>query len=65
VLAQFSFPATPPCLAVDEAVRHGFQVAVVLVPGELDDLLLAVNQGLTLAHSSAQLQRFVWDRGCA
>jgi hypothetical protein len=22
-------------------------------------------QGLTLAHSSAQLERFVWDRGCA
>ena len=22
-------------------------------------------QGLTLAHSSAQLERFLWDRGCA
>ena len=25
----------------------------------------APNQGLTLAHFSAQLERFVWDRGCA
>jgi hypothetical protein len=24
-----------------------------------------VNQGLTLVHLSAQLERFVWDRGCA
>jgi hypothetical protein len=23
------------------------------------------NQGLTLAHFSAQLERFLWDRGCA
>ena len=22
-------------------------------------------QGLTLVHFSAQLERFVWDRGCA
>jgi len=22
-------------------------------------------QGLTLVHSSAQLERFFWDRGCA
>ena len=26
---------------------------------------LAVRQGLTLVHLSAQLERFVWDRGCA
>jgi len=25
----------------------------------------AVGQGLTLVHFSAQLERFVWDRGCA
>ena len=25
----------------------------------------SVDQGLTLVHFSAQLERFVWDRGCA
>jgi len=25
----------------------------------------ASDQGLTLVHFQAQLQRFVWDRGCA
>jgi hypothetical protein len=25
----------------------------------------AISQGLTLVHFSAQLERFVWDRGCA
>jgi hypothetical protein len=25
----------------------------------------AAGQGLTLVHFSAQLERFVWDRGCA
>jgi len=24
-----------------------------------------VGQGLTLVHFSSQLERFVWDRGCA
>jgi len=24
-----------------------------------------VSQGLTLVHFSAQLERFLWDRGCA
>ena len=27
--------------------------------------VLAHAQGLTLAHFRAQLERFVWDRGCA
>jgi len=26
---------------------------------------VARHQGLTLVHISAQLERFVWDRGCA
>jgi hypothetical protein len=25
----------------------------------------AAKQGLTLVHFSAQLERFLWDRGCA
>ena len=25
----------------------------------------ALEQGLTLVHFPAQLERFVWDRGCA
>jgi len=25
----------------------------------------AASQGLTLAHFKAQLERFLWDRGCA
>jgi len=32
-----------------------------LTRAEFDD---AVRQGLTLVHFSAQLERFVWDRGC-
>jgi hypothetical protein len=27
--------------------------------------LVPLGQGLTLVHFSAQLERFVWDRGCA
>ena len=34
------------------------------VPAELSTTL-AWCQGLTLVHLSAQLERFVWDRGCA
>jgi hypothetical protein len=26
---------------------------------------LSPRQGLTLVHFSAQLERFLWDRGCA
>jgi hypothetical protein len=29
------------------------------------ELATTSNQGLTLVHFSAQLERFVWDRGCA
>jgi len=30
-----------------------------------DLVAAAIQQALTLVHSSAQLERFVWDRGCA
>jgi len=29
-----------------------------------DGFAYAADQGLTLLHFSAQLQRFLWDRGC-
>jgi len=30
----------------------------------LPSLVTAAKQGLTLLHFSAQLKRFLWDRGC-
>ena len=32
---------------------------------DLGDLCGAFHQGLTLVHFSAQLERCLWDRGCA
>jgi len=32
---------------------------------QMPGLVASTRQGLTLVHFSAQLERFLWDRGCA
>jgi hypothetical protein len=43
----------------------GVDAAHVAVRGDGGGVEAADQQGLTLVHVSAQLERFVWDRGCA
>jgi hypothetical protein len=44
--------------AVEDALQEARMAATALA-------VAGSRQGLTLVHFSAQLERFVWDRGCA
>jgi hypothetical protein len=46
-------------------LRRYIEALPSAVSGDVPELLGAGRQGLTLVHFSAQLERFVWDRGCA
>jgi hypothetical protein len=50
----------------DPALFEEYAVDGVALLGLADaDLRVRHHQGLTLVHFSAQLERFVWCRGCA
>jgi hypothetical protein len=46
-----------------EAVGHGCDESAAAAAADEDDD--GSRQGLTHVHFSAQLKRFLWDRGCA
>jgi len=53
---QHSQPAKLP----EEYTKHLRTLTLRMLAKNPDE-----RQGLTLVHFSAQLERFVWDRGCA
>ena len=57
-----------PDAAVTSSPSHWYSrgsAAAAAGPAVAAALSAATTQGLTLLHFSAQLERFVWDRGCA
>ena len=65
-------PRHPPCAEVQKSTagmanarmrRYG--TAAATRSGELPMAPSTCTRGLSLVHLSAQLKRFVWDRGCA